>query len=238
MKCGDYKSCSEDTVLVDGKLLKDGYHTSNRTGDCIGLADGVGGNAGGKEASEYVLYHCMNRYIDGSMSSAMHLNDDLIKYAKTIPGKERMATTMSVILFSPDRGAKIIHVGNTRIYAIQGKYLKQLTKDHTTTEMLKSRGEFEAAELAPKNEITACFGSGDSTLINQLQIFNIEKEYSGYVLTSDGFHDHLDEEDIEDFCSQGDYSFQAFEDLAEAAREKGSVDDKSIIIIRFDNEDN
>ena len=94
------------------------------------------------------------------------------------------------------------------------------------------RGDYDAAERAPQNEITACMGSGTPARIAQLQIIEVEKEYSGYVLTSDGIHDYMDVEDIEDFISRGDWSKQAFEKLSQQAKDNGSDDDKSIIIVK------
>ena len=52
------------------------------------------------------------------------------------------------------------------------------------------------------------------------------------MLTSDGIHDYMDVEDIEDFISRGDWSKQAFEKLSQQAKDNGSDDDKSIIIVK------
>lgn len=232
MEHGTGKQFSEDTMLADNHLLKDGLFVSEKAGNCVAIADGVGGNAGGKEASEFVLEH-LNEISDYTRDAIMQLNSDLIRYSKSVPGKEKMATTLSAIQFDCEAPKTIVHVGNTRIYAIQGEYLKQLTKDHTTVELLRQRGAYDAAENAPSNEITSCMGAGSPAMINQLQVIDIDKEYSGYVLTSDGIHDHLDEEALEDFIANNDYSESAFEDLTNQATEKGSADDKSIIIIKL-----
>lgn len=232
MERGADKQFSEDTMLVAGTILKDGFYTYDATGDCVAIADGVGGNAGGREASEFVLNKCKDELtIDAPGDAIQRINKDLLAYAKGILGMEQMATTLSAILFHIDAPVKIVHVGNTRVSAIQGEYTKQLTKDHTTLEMLRARGDYDAAECAPRNEITACLGSGTSERIAQLQIVEVDRAYSGYVITSDGFHDHLDIEDIEDFISRADWSRQAFEALSNKAKDNGSNDDKSIIVI-------
>ncbi|MGI6337104.1 MAG: PP2C family protein-serine/threonine phosphatase [Eubacteriales bacterium] len=224
---------SEDTMLANGAVLKEGFYSFDTTGNCIAIADGVGGNAGGREASEYVLDRCRNELTkEDPRTSILNINDGLLAFAKSAFGMEQMATTLSAILFCDNAPVKIVHVGNTRVMAIQGEYTKQLTKDHTTVELLRARGDYDAAERAPQNEITACMGSGNPARIAQLQIIEVDREYSGYVLTSDGIHDYLDLEDIEDFISSGDWSKQAFEELAQRAKSKGSDDDKSIIIIR------
>lgn len=234
MERGAGKPYSEDTMLVNNTILKDGFYTFDIASNYIAIADGVGGNAGGREASEFVLERCQNSLSGKDLRSViLNINEELLNYAKSNSGMEQMATTLSVILFNPGSHAKIAHIGNTRIFAIQGEYLKQLTKDHTTVELLRSRGDFDAAEKAPKNEITACMGSGTSDRISQLQITEIEKDYSGYIITSDGIHDYLDIEIIEDFIIKGDLSSKAFEGLAKKANNNGSNDDKSIIIIKI-----
>ncbi len=233
MERGAGKLFSEDTMLANGSVLKEGYYSFDKTGNCVAIADGVGGNAGGREASEYVLDRCRNELTkEDPRTTILSINDGLLDYANSVLGMEQMATTLSAILFSDGAPVKLAHVGNTRISAIQGEYTKQLTKDHTTVELLRMRGDYDAAERAPQNEITACMGSGTPARIAQLQIIEVEKEYSGYVLTSDGIHDYMDVEDIEDFISRGDWSKQAFEKLSQQAKDNGSDDDKSIIIVK------
>lgn len=233
MERGSGKECSEDTMSVNGQLLKEGFFSFESSGNCVAVADGVGGNAGGREASEFVV----NKFKDGiegnAKTTAEKINADLISYAMSVPGKEQMATTLSAMLFNDAEPSFIIHIGNTRVSAIQGEYLKQLTNDHTTVEFLKCRGDFEAAERAPKNEITACFGSGNPARLNQLQIIEIDRSYAGYVITSDGIHDYLDEEVIEDFISNGCFTELAFKGLFRQAKECGSSDDKSIVVVRL-----
>lgn len=233
MKHGAGKSHSEDTMLVNKTLLKEGYYSDNVTGNCIAVADGVGGNAGGKEASEFVVERLKHVTTDLTREFIMQINSDLILYSKSVSGKEQMATTLSALQLAAGIPKQIFHVGNTRIFAIQGDYLKQLTKDHTTVEMLRQRGAFDAAENAPANEITSCMGAGVPTMIGQLQIIEIDKEYSGFVLTSDGIHDYLDEEALEDFIANNNYSEGSFETLVQQATENGSTDDKSIIVFKM-----
>ena len=231
MEKGLGKVRSEDTILVGDHIVKEGFHCFENEFLCIAVADGVGGNAGGREASEFVASRFGSLRDCDLFAAAERINAELISGAKEIPGKESMATTFSGIFFSNTLPHKIIHVGNTRVFAIQGAYLKQLTTDHTTVEWLRSRGLYEAAEYAPSNEITACFGAGDSARLQQLNMIDVDKDFYGYVLTSDGIHDYLEIEDIEDFVSAQDYGEDAFSALAKMATECGSTDDKSIVLI-------
>lgn len=233
MEHGANKICSEDTMVANGLICKDGYFAFEASGNCVAIADGVGGNAGGQEASEFVTNMLKNGISGDIKETAYRINDELISYAKTIPGKEQMATTLTALLLNNGKPTYVLHVGNTRLSAIQGEYLKQLTRDHTTVEYLKSRGDFDAAANAAQNEITACFGAGVATTISQLQVYEIDRDYAGFVITSDGLHDYLDEEIIEDFAASGIYTENSFKSLVQQAKDCGSVDDISIIVVKL-----
>ena len=231
MECGKNKNYSEDTILVNNEILKSGYYSANSCCKCVAIADGVGGNAGGSEASEFVLSKLKRGVSNDLKQDITRINEDLISYSGEIIGKENMATTLSAVFFSENRLINLVHIGNTRIYAIQGEYLKQLTHDHTTVEYLKSRGDYEAAENAPKNEIIACLGGGNNTSVRMIQNETIERRYSGLVFTSDGIHDYLDDEEIESFIDRKDFSENSFFELNQRAVENGSSDDRSIIVL-------
>lgn len=233
MEHGANKTCSEDTMVANGQICKDGYFSFDVSGGCVAVADGVGGNAGGQEASEFVANMLKKGLVGDIKESALKINKELISYAKTIPGKEQMATTLTALLFNEEKPTCVLHVGNTRLSAIQGEYLKQITRDHTTVEYLKSRGDFEAAERAAQSEITSCFGAGIAATISQLQVSEIDKDYAGFVISSDGLHDYLDEEAIEDFVASGIFSEDAFRSLILQARENGSEDDISVIVVKL-----
>jgi protein phosphatase len=231
MEKGKGKDASEDTILVGNMLLKEGFYFFEQAFSCVAVADGVGGNAGGRDASEFVASMFKENCEDDLISAARKINEELISYAREVRQKENMATTFSGIFFCNSLPYKVLHVGNTRVAAIQGVYLKQLTTDHTTVEWLRSRGMYEEADRAPGNEITACFGSGNTARLHQLTVIDIDRDFFGYFLTSDGIHDYLETEDLEDFVDAGDFSEDAFAALAQKAAENGSTDDKSMVLI-------
>lgn len=233
MEHGANKISSEDTMLINNIICKDGYFFFDTSGDCVAIADGVGGNAGGQEASEFVV-NGLRKYVYEDIKEAAHrINEDLISYAKTVPGKEQMATTLTALFFNDEKPCCFLHAGNTRLSAIQGEYLKQLTRDHTTVEYLRSRGDFDAADSAAQNEIISCFGAGNTSTLSQLQFCEIDKDYAGFIITSDGIHDYLDEETIEDFAAAKVFTEDSFKSLIQLAKDCGSADDKSIIVVKL-----
>ena len=67
----------------------------------------------------------------------------------SIPDKSEMATTLTCVVATKD-GYYLIHAGNTRLYVMQGSYLKQLTVDHTTYNWLVACGQYEVAKVCRK----------------------------------------------------------------------------------------
>ena len=86
----------------------------------------------------------------------------------------------------------------------------------------------EAESFDKKNEIIACFGGGTSILF-KAKVFAADIA-SPIMLTSDGIHDYLSADDLEDIIDEYGVSLQACEKMIEAARRNGSTDDASVII--------
>lgn len=142
-----------------------------------------------------------------------------------------MATTLSGLQFTDNR-TLLFHIGNTRVYTLQGgKYVKQLTTDDTTLNYLLTSGQLspeEAENFDKKNEIIACFGGGTPALFKtKVSVIEIA---SPVLITSDGIHDYVSADDLEDTIDEFGISLHTCEKLIEIARQNGSVDDASVII--------
>ena len=154
---GVNKAESEDAVLIGDAVICDavGEYAIPKAG-FICVADGVGGHNGGRVASHYVLNALAEKSPKPEQlkDTVLQINADLLNKSEANQELCEMATTLSgIYLFG--ESASIVHIGNTRVYAKQGNYLKQLTSDHTVYNWLKSLGRFEAAENCKRNEIVA-----------------------------------------------------------------------------------
>lgn len=126
-KIGNGKSVCEDAAMVAGTIISDSYfEIQTEQTRTVAIADGVGGNAGGECASRYVLEK-LNEVSMADVSSEYlkqfieNINNKLLQYAASSSGKENMATTLTGLIMTSDRGY-LFHVGNTRIYGLQGNY--------------------------------------------------------------------------------------------------------------------
>ena len=158
---------------------------------------------------------------------ALRVNSELLEYAGAIPGMENMASTFSGIF----PGGKLFHIGNTRICAVQGGYLKQLTVDMTTRNYLASLGRSEEAEHCNSSEITACFGGGRESFYAPV-IFEIPLT-GALLMTSDGVHDHVTTDDLESIISNAGSDPDVLRGMISRALECGSEDDLSAILLKF-----
>ena len=102
------------------------------------VADGVGGHANGREASEYTVRGLLSDYyatpdtwaVNKSLDTVLAaLNRWLVSHAARTRETAGMATTLSAIVL---RGRRyyLAHVGDTRIYRLRAGKLEPLTTDH------------------------------------------------------------------------------------------------------------
>lgn len=137
------------TILLDSDLFQ-----------CVGVADGVGGNAGGRIASRYIAHKVSQADFFSMTQRDIHafvtdINMNLIDYAESIPNKSKMATTLTCVVATKD-GYYLIHAGNTRLYVMQGSYLKQLTTDHLSQRYGEKNGTLSEGWTDCRSE-SQCF---------------------------------------------------------------------------------
>lgn len=225
------KTECEDRAVVGKSIIADGSFYTELDIGILAVADGVGGNNAGAVASHFVANKlCQTDEISDPVFSK--INAELISLSVEKSELNGMATTLSGIMIC-NKNTTLFNVGNSRVYLLQGgKYLKQLTTDDTTLNYLLSTGQLtpeESDAFDRKNEITACFGGGDSRLL-KIRIANIGLMSSPIVITSDGIHDYLSVDQLEDIISEYGISAETCEKLVNAARKNGSKDDISIIL--------
>lgn len=231
-KCGKSHSASEDTALVGTEVF---VNTNAAVPfpqlGFICVADGVGGNCGGAKASSYIctaLAEAEGLHPDMLQHYLCEENEALIQLSNKASEYSNMATTLSGVYVVDDE-MFLFHVGNSRVYAKQGNYLKQLTSDHTTYNWLLSTGNAEAALVCNKSEITNCFGGGNASLISKLTVARCNN-FSSLLLTSDGIHDYVDIDHLESILNgdaAGEEKCMQILSLAQAA---GSKDDMTVIL--------
>lgn len=233
-RAGKYHEKSEDTVLVGEIILSDEEDTLPVPNDgFICVADGVGGNCGGAYASSFLLENLLSIVSPSDVKSLrdalVEINSLLIQKGRTDLQLSSMATTLTGV-FIRERTLYLMHVGNTRAYIRQGRYLKQITQDHTVYNWLQKTGHFDEAEACNKNEITNCFGGGNSAFLSELSVTEIG-DFTQLLFTSDGVHEYVDIDLLEDILSDDSSGEEKCNSILDVALAAGSEDDMTVILV-------
>lgn len=240
-KTGKSKSESQDCILVNDQVINNYAGNLEMPLERLCIADGVGGVPGGYEASSFVLNKFLKdkSYKSGEelRRSLVSINDELIKYASGLEGKKAMATTFTGIARI---GAEVwlMHAGNTRLYSWAGEKLEQLTTDHTNYQAMVKTGAIEPDDSCmDRNIIYCCFGTGKREYLSALQVEQLRLGYvpEYIILTSDGIHDHIDNERFGQILKENLDDRNKILALLACAEENGSTDDCTIVIARLTN---
>lgn len=222
---------NEDRIVVGESVLAGGIQSCEFESGFLAIADGVGGNNAGAVASHFVA-NKICRLTEVTVEILQTINAELLALSVEKPEYNGMATTLSGILLDAGK-SYLFSIGNTRVYLLQGgKYLKQLTVDDTTLNYLLETGQLTPEETESsdrKNELTACFGGGRADLF-KIKFSNMESVTCPILLTSDGIHDYLSIDQMEDIIGEYGLTEMACGEMISKARKMGSCDDVSIVL--------
>jgi protein phosphatase len=134
---------NEDSILLPRKV---------GSGFLMAIADGVGSYAGASSASESAI-----DYLTSLQSSAFNSADAVGKIFEQVkvrvsdlaaenPNYFDAATTLT-FCYAGEKGIRIGHVGDCRVYLKKDHKLVQVTKDHTQHQKLIDEGLYKPSEL-------------------------------------------------------------------------------------------
>lgn len=228
---GQLRSVNQDHYYVDPE------------GRFFVVADGMGGHAGGQEASK-IATHAIQTYVeqkwDSSIDSEMLLknaiaqaNEAILEDQKKHPERGEMGTT-AVIVLNRQNQYWYGHVGDSRIYQLQDSTLQQLTQDHTWVSRAQELGHLseEQARVHPlRHVLLQCLGRQD------LQRVDVEpisvKSGDRLLLCSDGLSGEVTDEKICDYLLSSSTSQEAAERLVTAANEEGGSDNITVVVVEI-----
>lgn len=228
---GINKTENEDRIIVGKSVVANGTLYAEFYDGVLAIADGVGGQNAGAMASHFVA-NSLCIIDELTVEKLTEINNELLNLSESNENLKGMATTLSGVCFRCEK-TQLFSIGNTRVYTLQSrKYLKQVTTDDTTLNYLLAMGQLKPDEVDNfdrKNEITACFGGGCSDLF-RVKVSDIERMTMPIMITSDGIHDYLSVDELEEFIELHGLTEMCCVEIIKAARSNGSVDDASIIL--------
>ena len=232
---------NEDTIYLDNEGL------------FILLADGMGGQEKGAEASETAV-DVIKRYlkpdliknelrditnVEGVLPEVIGLSslvDKGISKANAAlfernqrEGLERyMGTTLVGLVFLEGSIAVWFHVGDSRLYRWRDSALECLTLDHSAYNAWVQKGK--QGEEPAKNIITRAVGPKEGVMPD-IKWENYQKN-DVYMVCSDGLSDMLTDEQISEVLNDRDDVDIMTNELINAAMAAGGKDNTSVVVCR------
>ena len=210
---------------------------------CV-VCDGMGGAKSGNVASSLAAdvfvqevrrnwkHGLSDERIDQILQSAAKLaNFTVYDQARQFEEFNGMGTTLVAALVHGKK-ATVIHVGDSRAYAITRDGIRQLTKDHSVVQMMLERGELtpeQARNYPGKNLITRAIGT-EGIIQSDLTHLTLEKGDS-LLLCSDGLSNTMDEQEILFEVVHGVNKQYCCQRLLDIAKNRGAPDNVTSVFI-------
>lgn len=203
------------------------------------VADGMGGHNAGDYASK-VTVETIVAEIEASfernpikiLGKAIETANRLIyRKAHEDADLEGMGTTV-VAATCMGKYMHVVNVGDSRLYIVNDKEIKQITRDHSLVEEMVRMGGIPRAEARnhpDKNIITRAVGVSETV---EPEFFAVElSEKDKVLICSDGLTNMLEDEEIRVILNKtGDIEDKA-QELVRAANENGGKDNITVVII-------
>jgi protein phosphatase len=236
------------TGLTDPGLLRtvnqDDYYL-DPDGRFFIVADGMGGHAGGQEASQLAT-EAIQAYLEQHWQSAAaseelleqaiyEANQAILQDQQSHPERSDMGTTAVVVIFRKEQ-PWFAHVGDSRLYRLRKSKLEQITEDHTWVARATKAGDItpEQARMHPwRHVLSQCLGRKD---LQQVDVQPMDVQGGDrLLLCTDGLTEELSDPLITSYLQPSLSSDQAAAKLVEAAKEKGGRDNITVVIVEIDD---
>ncbi|MDO8413962.1 MAG: bifunctional protein-serine/threonine kinase/phosphatase [Gallionellaceae bacterium] len=197
-------------------------------GALLAVADGVGGSAGGREASEMTVRGVLSDYyatpdtwgVTAALDKVLTaLNRWVIAQASSHGEMAGMATTLSLLVLRGKRYT-LAHIGDSRIYRLRGSEMEQLTTDHV----------WDRPDM--RHVLKRAVGLDQQLLVDyaegELQTGDV------FALMSDGVWERLGQADIHEILQLYHSPQMAADDLVKRALANNGQDNATALVVRIE----
>lgn len=228
---GLVRSQNEDSFAIRTNKL--GHHM-------ILVADGMGGHNAGNIASQMAAkiiadnFEVISRNIDYKVfieKVSKLANHEIYKAAMLNPEYAKMGTTLSFAIFDFEK-MYTGHVGDSRIYFINSKRIKQITRDHTVIQEMMDNGsmtEQEASASPLKNVLLQALGTSKKLSI-EIKEIKLPPRFK-ILICSDGLSSFVNDSELQEIITKNISIEQRLEELIELAKIKDGSDNITAILM-------
>ena len=203
------------------------------------VADGMGGHNAGDYASRYTIETIVDEISNSSDESPVFVLEKAIKRANTLIRKKSeeeielsgMGTTVVAATIEGNKLC-VANVGDSRLYIINNREIRQITRDHSLVEEMVRMGGLkrEMARNHPdKNIITRAIGALEDV---DVDFFEVRLSKGDTILMcSDGLSNMIEDEEIR-MIMQGQRDIvEKAESLVKAANNNGGKDNIAVVLV-------
>jgi len=223
---------------------QDAYHIDPE-GRFFIVADGMGGHAGGEQASRIATQQ-IQAYLSANWDSSIsgeqllesalwQANEAILLDQQQHPERADMGTTVVVAIFPSGESPWYTHVGDSRLYRFRESHLEQLTEDHTWVARALKMGDISADEVRShpfRHVLSRCLGRED---LHSIDVQPLDVKVGDRLLfCSDGLTEELADEKIASYLEEIPIVEKAALSLVEAAKEQGGHDNITVVIVAMD----
>jgi protein phosphatase len=206
------------------------------------LADGLGGRAGGGQASKLAVATLMEQFyaapsgdVAASLKTAfMAAHEAVIEAGKKNPEVRGMATTLTAAVLQGDR-LYHAHVGDSRAYIADEEDLRCITADHSFVASLVRAGAISADEARThpqRNLVTQAVGASEDLQIDLSTRPHVLRDGSAVFLCSDGLYKDLPDREILAVIRSTPDPSAACKKLVAMANDRGGSDNITAVLAR------
>ena len=226
-----------------GKFPPDNLDIYSDKGQLFIVADGIGGHAGGKEASSLAVETISNAYFNSlsdetgvALRTAIEAaNTAIHQKAQNSEKFGRMGTTCTSMVIK-NNAAAIGQVGDSKVYRIEKNKIEQLTMEHTQlNEMLKEKilTEEEAKNYPSKSALSRALGMEEKVKADIIDDIPL-KHGQIFVLCTDGLS-KVNKEEILNIVTQNSPEDSCVK-LINLANERGGKDNVTVQVLKINAE--
>jgi PPM family protein phosphatase len=224
---------------------QDSYCVDDPDGRFFIVADGMGGHAGGEEASRLATV-AIRSYLEAQWNKDLdpttllheafeRANQSILQSQKISPEQGDMGTTAVVVILSETHGPWCAHVGDSRLYRFRDTQLKQVTEDHTwVAQAVRAKIlTLDQVRLHPwRHVLSQCLGRED---LNQIDINPIDlRSGDTLLLCSDGLTEEVTDKAIAQLLNAAPTCDEAANALVQEAKTNGGHDNITVVLVAVD----
>ena len=212
------------------------------------VADGMGGHAGGKRASEEAARVITESVAAGAacgtdaslrlLLAIEEANRKVWELPQTEPALHGLGTTVAALLVDGDVG-HIAHVGDSRVYCIRNGTIEALTRDHSYLNDLAARGvELTDPAMRSRYESVLTRAIGVAPTVDVEVATRRLQVGDTFLLCSDGVYRVLSPDQLAEIVAGGGDDLEgACATIIARTNDGGGPDNCTIVLLRVDPDD-